>query len=69
MMFCDNDIFPLKLKFGSWEKPIYYTIKTSEELAEFKKAISKHIKECLTIGWSKKDNINWSVYEKIIINS
>lgn len=69
MMFCDNDIFPLKLKFGSWEKPIYYTIKTSEELVEFKKAISKHIKECLTIGWSKKDNINWATYEKIIIKS
>ena len=40
-----------------------------EELVEFKKAISKHIKECLTIGWSKKDNINWATYEKIIIKS
>lgn len=69
MMFCDNDIFPLKLKFGSWEKPIYYIIKTSEELANFKKAISKHIKECLTMGWAKKDSVDWTAYEKIIINS
>ena len=28
--------------------------------------LSKHVKECLQIGWSKKDNIDWSAYEKII---
>lgn len=66
MMFCDNDLFPLNLKFGDQDNPIYYSIQTKEELNEFKLEISKHIKECLQIGWSKKDNIDWSAYEKII---
>lgn len=63
MMFCDTDLFPINLKFGSYENPIYYTIETKKDLAEFKQAISKHIKECLQIGWSKKDNIDWTAYE------
>ena len=46
-----------------FKNPIYYTIETKEDLDEFKQAISKHIKECLQIGWSKKDNIDWTSYE------
>lgn len=64
MMFCDTDLFPINLKFGTRENPIYYTIETKEDLAEFKQAISKHIKECLQIGWSKKDNIDWTAYDE-----
>lgn len=66
MMFCENDLFPLNLKFGDQDNPVYYSIETQEELKEFKLEISKHIKKCLQIGWSKKDNIDWSAYEKII---
>lgn len=63
MMFADTGLFPIELKFGSWEDPVFYTIKTASELAEFKKAMSEHIKQCLQLGWTKKKNIDWSIYE------
>lgn len=66
MMFCETDLFPIQLKFGSWDNPIFYTIKTSAELKEFKRKISEHIKNCLQLGWTQKNNINWASYEKII---
>ena len=48
------------------QNPIFYTIKTSAELKEFKRKISEHIKNCLQLGWTQKNNINWAAYEKII---
>ena len=65
-MFCDSGIVPVLLKFGTWDKPEYYKIDSLEELKKFKTAISEHIKTRLQIGWSRKDNIDWTPYEQII---
>ena len=63
LLFEETDLFPIELKFGTWDEPVFYLIETSEELKEFKKAISEHIKQCLQLGWTMKKGIDWSIYD------
>lgn len=59
---------PVRFKFGTTEKPIYYTFNTVEELSDFYMSAMSYINACLEEGWAKKDAINWSEYEEIINN-
>ena len=68
-MFCDTETVPIQLKFGTWDNPVYHKIETLEELKNFKKAISEHIRTSLLLGWTIKDNLDWSPYEHIINNN
>lgn len=57
---------PVRFKFGTTEKPVYYTFNTVEELSNFYMSAMSYINACLEEGWAKKDAINWSEYEDLI---
>ena len=54
---------PVVFKFGSIDSPTYYKFDTLEELTDFYTKAMKFINEQLTIGWTKKDSINWDDYK------
>lgn len=54
---------PVVFKFGDDGNPIYHKFKTVEELSDFYIKAITHINEQLTIGWQKKDSINWDDYK------
>ena len=54
---------PVVFKFGSIDNPTYYKFDTLEELTDFYTKAMKFINEQLTIGWTKKDSINWDDYK------
>lgn len=68
-LFCDTELVPIELKFGTWDNPKFYKIETLDEMKKFKRAMSEHIKNCLQLGWSKKKNLDWSIYEKLLNNN
>ena len=53
---------PQVFKFGSTENPEYYKFETVEELTDFYTKATAYINQCLTVGWAKKDSINWDDY-------
>lgn len=53
---------PQVFKFGSTENPEYYKFETVEELTDFYTKATAYINQCLTVGWAKKDSINWDNY-------
>ena len=63
-MFSNSSSFPLTIKLGTDEEPIYYTFNTSDELNSLRNSMANHIKKCLNDGWNIKRNINWSRYTK-----
>ena len=54
---------PQVFKFGSTENPEYYKFETVEELTDFYTKATAYINQCLTVGWTKKDSINWDDYQ------
>ena len=57
---------PVTFKFGGTENPVYYTFNDIDELSEFYAGAIKHINDTLNEGWQKKDNFDWSIYEKAL---
>lgn len=62
-MFSDSSSFPVTMKLGTDEDPIYYIFNTSDEMNNLRSYMINHIKKCLTDGWNIKKNIDWSIYE------
>jgi hypothetical protein len=63
MLFSETCPFPLELKLGTEDNPVFYTFNDFKSLNEFKTQMSRHIQRCLQIGWNKKKNINWELYK------
>lgn len=59
---------PIVFKFGTVDKPVYYKFDDVETLSDFYTKAMTYINVQLAIGWSKKDAIDWSVYENILNN-
>lgn len=57
--------FPLKMRFGKKEEPIYYYFNSKEEFLEFYRDYTMYIRNCIEEGWKKKDKINWNNYDLI----
>lgn len=57
----NSQSLPVTFKFGS-EYPIYYTFETVDELTDFYQKAMNHVTTTLTVGWSLKDSLDWSVY-------
>ncbi len=45
-------------------QPVYYTFNTAAELSDFYISAQQFIQQCINEGWNKKDNIDWTPYEK-----
>lgn len=60
---------PIKFKFGVPDKPVYHTFTQLSELQDFYFGSVTFINNTLNEGWQKKDNIDWSVYEKALNNN
>lgn len=58
----DKDSLPT-YKFGTDEKPDYYTFGSLEEFKEFTAAWSKHVRETLMASWDEKQSIDWDKYK------
>lgn len=61
-MFVNSTVFPLTIKLGTDEEPVYYTFNTTDELKNLRNSMANYIKKCLNEGWNIKKNINWSKY-------
>lgn len=59
--------FTIPFKFGTMDKPTYYTFSGVDELREFYLAAVKHVSDTLAEGWKVKDAIDWSEYEKLLV--
>ena len=57
---------PVTFKFGTTESPVYYTFESLEDISDFYLSAMNYINKTLEDGWKKKDNIDWTVYEKIL---
>lgn len=55
---------PVTLKLGDSDNPIYYDLKTIDDVSIFYLTTVNHIQETLKKGWLKKDSINWDNYKK-----
>ena len=55
---------PVMFKFGTTDKPIYYTFETVEDLSNFYISAMNYINNTLAEGWTKKDTIDWKIYEE-----
>lgn len=60
----EHGTLPLVFKLGTTDEPVYREFKTLEELTGFYLGVVAHKTACLTAGWQRKDNINWSKYEQ-----
>ena len=52
-----------RLKLGSDEEPVLYTLKDTEELAAFVQGMQQHIQTCLESAWQEKEQIDWNIYQ------
>lgn len=57
---------PVMFKFGTTEEPVYYHFSTLEDISDFYVSAMTYINTTLAEGWSKKDAIDWSVYEQAL---
>ena len=60
--------FILPGRFKIWEdeetkEAIYYTFTTYEELDDFFMRGAAYKKQCLEVGWQRKDSVDWEPYE------
>ena len=53
---------PVKFKFGTPEKPVYYTFTSLADFSDFYVQTMSYINATLDKGWQAKDNINWDAY-------
>lgn len=57
---------PVMFKFGTTEKPEYYTFYGVEELTSFYMEAMGYINRTLNEGWAAKDAVDWSEYERLL---
>ena len=57
---------PVMFKFGTTEKPEYYTFSRVDELSSFYTEAMGYINQTLNEGWAAKDAVDWSEYEKLL---
>ena len=62
-MQAELDVLPVKLRFGTTTEPKYHVFEDLEEYKEFYTGLQKHITDCLSRGWARKDNVNYKIYE------
>lgn len=55
---------PVTVKFNKDNTQSYYTFTDIEELTDFYLSLVNHIQTTLKNGWLKKDNIDWTVFQK-----
>lgn len=57
---------PVKFKLGesSDGEPVYHTFDDMGEFTDFYTKAIAFINQCLNEGWERKDNIDWSEYER-----
>lgn len=53
---------PVRFKFGTTAKPVYYTFTTVEEFSGFYMAAIAYVNTTLEQGWATKDAIDWTIY-------
>lgn len=54
---------PVMFKFGTTDNPVYYTFGTLEDISDFYVSAMSYINRTLEEGWTRKDGIDWNVYE------
>lgn len=59
----NGEILPVVFKFGDDKNPIYYKFESLDALHTFYTKMVTYINSQLTIGWQKKDSIDWDLYE------
>lgn len=59
----NGNALPVVFKFGDEENPIYFKFEDVETLQDFYFKAVEHINKQLTIGWHKKDSIDWEEYK------
>ena len=57
---------PIIFKFGTSDNPVYYKFETLDDISDFYISAMAYINKTLEEGWNKKDNIDWTVYEKCL---
>lgn len=55
---------PIKFKFGTPDKPIYYTFTSLSDFSDFYVQAITYINATLDKGWTLKDNIKWYKYNE-----
>lgn len=58
----DGESLPVTFRFSRLGKTEYYTFDTLDELKKFYIDMNKHITNCLSNGWKRKDSINADDY-------
>ena len=56
---------PVTFKFGD-TMPVYHTFNTLEEISEFYTSALSYVNKTLADGWSRKDSLDWSEYERLL---
>lgn len=61
-------VVPVTFKIGEQSDgtPIYQEFSTKSELKNFVDACVSYKQQCLTDGWTEKDSIDWTPYEKAL---
>ena len=59
---------PVTFKFGD-STPVYHTFETLEEISDFYTSAMSYVNKTLADGWSKKDSLDWSEYERLLTNA
>ena len=59
----NGESLPVTFKFKKDGKSTYYTFDTVGELKDFYLKVNKHINDCLSLGWSRKDKVNPNDYK------
>lgn len=62
-LFSESSVTPMVLKLGTDENPIYHTFDKLGDLRDLRDSMANHIKDCLSEGWNRKKNIDWSIYQ------
>src|SRR5574344_1441070 len=58
----NGENLPVKFKFGTTDKPVYYEFTTIEELNDFYTKAISYINSALEEGWKEKDAIDFLLY-------
>lgn len=56
---------PVTFKFGD-SVPVYHTFETLEEISDFYTSALSYVNNTLADGWSRKDSLDWSEYERLL---
>lgn len=56
------DALPVTFKFGTDEQPVYRTFKSKEDIEEFYRGYTSHIRQTQLDGWNAKDAVDLELY-------